>query len=324
MRAHNHLPQQMLISSISTAIGGRPSTGYNTASGFSSPSPQIGSQEMTVSNLHSAPDYNALLQHFYITHNLAYFAPRVSKRVVCAAYNNCRYHGEVIKGKREGLGLAQFHTGLTLFGEWKDDQPHGECMIIFPVGYVMRATLHQGMLQGHSLITSSNKSLFLQTFQQGVLAGCHTVLKKDGSVQMLQFQDGAFHKTIKSKVLDSQEEALVKDQIYNKLFKLDQKLVHQIASVSEMSIHTKRSDTSKRVDAKIGTFVLEDQGLFFGVLDAHTPKGLGIYIGLNDKIKIGSVDDENFMGSCRVIDNQQGVVVEANCKIGDFVGKSRF
>ena len=280
---------------------------------------------MTPSNMHSAPDYAALLRHFYITHNLVYFGPKHTKRVLSVQYPNCRYHGEVLQGQKEGLGLAHFESGLTIFGEWKGDLPHGDCMIVFPVGYVMRAKLEFGLLQGHSIITAPNKSIFLQTFQKGVLEGCHTVLKTDGSVQLLQYQDGKFHKTIKSKVLDTQEESLVKDQIYNKLFKLDHELIQRIASVSETSIMTRRSETTvKQSEMMIGTFILEDQGVFFGVLDKFSPKGLGIYIGLNDKIKIGCIHDEQFSGSCRVIDCQQGVVVEANCnKHGDFVDKSR-
>lgn len=279
---------------------------------------------MIASGLQSGPDYQALLQHFYITHNLVLFRPRTASRVLCIVAPNCRYHGEVVKGKRDGLGIAQYCSGLTIFGEWKEDLPHGQALVIFPVGFIMRGSFQHGKLEGHSLITASNKSLFLQTFHQGVLTGCHTVLKKDGSVQMLQFQDGVFHKTLKSKVLDAQEEALVKDQIYHQLFRLDPDIVTSIASVSEISIHSKRSERLRKNELKIGTFVLEDQGLFFGVLEGNVPKGLGIYIGLNDKIKIGSVQDEIFAGSCRVIDNQQGVVVEADCKQGEFIGKSSF
>ena len=92
---------------------------------------------------------------------------------------------------------------------------------------------------------------------------------------------------------------------------------------SETSIKPtgKLNKRNKQSDPMIGSFILDDQAVFFGTVRNNQPEGLGVYFGANGKTKIGYVKDNKFEGLCRVVD-KAGLVMYGVCQAGEFMGKS--
>lgn len=168
------------------------------------------------------------------------------------------------------------------------------------------------------------KSVFLQHFENSLLTNATMMLNKEKSVTIMKFVSGKFAEVIKQKKLDSAEEAVIREEIQENLFPLLDSTVQDIKKASiELVSSTSQSHLNKKNPnkAKIGSFILEDQGLYFGIVMQDEAKGYGVYFTLSGTIKILHVKDTKFDGLYRMIEG--GLVMDSECKNGEFAEKSR-
>lgn len=167
--------------------------------------------------------------------------------------------------------------------------------------------------------------MFLQHFEGGLLTNATVMLNKEKTVQIIKFVAGKYSNIIKHKKLDNAEETIIREEVQENLFPL---LDSTLEAIREASLNlVSRSQVlnpQKKAGQKsyIGSFIFEDKGLYFGQVRGGEASGYGVYFSINGKVKFGHVKNCLFDGPCRMID-ESGVVMDAECRSGEFVGKSR-
>ena len=150
------------------------------------------------------------------------------------------------------------------------------------------------------------------------------MLNKEKHVKIMKFVAGKYSNLIKEKYIDQAEETIIREEIQENLFPLLEETVQGIKQAS-IDLHASGSPvqlSKKPTDKpKIGSFILEDQGLYFGLASEGEARGYGVYFSISGTIKIGHVRDTKFDGLYRMIEG--GLVMDSECRSGEFAEKSR-
>ncbi len=101
------------------------------------------------------------------------------------------YKGEIINGRREGLGHCIWPNGSSYYGYWENDQQSGRGMFVEPSGNYYKGEWKHGLYNGFGLLFSKIDSYkYLGHFKNGVKHGNGEETSSTGSVFTGTFVNG--------------------------------------------------------------------------------------------------------------------------------------
>ncbi len=106
--------------------------------------------------------------------------------------DGCVYVGQVVNGKRHGIGKLTWPDGDVYEGAWKDDQRTGKGKYTWPSGAIYEGDWKDDQRTGRGKYTWQNGDVYEGDFLEGKRTGIGTFTYANGRIESGRWKDGKF------------------------------------------------------------------------------------------------------------------------------------
>lgn len=205
--------------------------------------------------LHNTTDEDLL---YFETSKFLFYGYKVESMMT--SYDSDKYDEKKIASY---LGIMMFYGGETYIGELNSSfKPHGEGMMFFSVGAVMRGYFIEGKAHGNALISLPSEVNVLARLDKGVIHKQLVKLDyKSNLVNYLKYVQGNFIEYEKESFIDEDLIAYIKDAMGNNI------PPDHIKSYNDGSLY-------------FGTFISSSDSLYYGFVKDGEPAGWGVIVDI--------------------------------------------